>query len=93
MTRNDSEPVLLPLRKLSASTEKSLQAAFAKQWADMRRPPSSSVSLPPPAAASVSVCCDFSLLSSVDEFIEHFYDADICIGAALPSYGRLLHQL
>jgi len=70
VTRNDSDPVLLPLRKLSASSEKSLQAAFLQQWADMR----------PASAASVSICCNFSLLSSVDHFIDYFYDADICIG-------------
>jgi hypothetical protein len=74
VTRNDSEPVLLPLRKLSASAEKSLQAEFLQQWADMR---------PSSASASVTICCDFSLLSSVDHFIEFFYDADICIGLFL----------
>ena len=74
-------PVNLPLRKLSAETEKRIANAFKQQWQALQ--PIQAAPWPSPKAAEVTICCDFSFLHSIDAFIEHFYDADICIGMQL----------
>lgn len=81
VTRNDSVPINLPLRKLSAETEERIANAFKQQWQALQ--PIQAAPWPSPRAAEVTICCDFSFLHSIDAFIEHFYDADICIGMQL----------